>query len=229
MPARRPLRTPVRRTRAPESTRERLLLAAFEEIHRHGYQAASIDSILASTGLTKGALYHHFADKAALGHAVVDEIVRGLTLRRWAIPLTSAATDPVAAMQAVVRNVIAEADARPELVELGCPLNNLTQEMSPLDEQFRGRLSATFELWTGEFAAAIQRGRVDGSVRQAVDPRAVADFIVAAIEGSFGLAKSAKSLRILRSNLEQLVDYLEGLRARGPSPSALPDRLEVPA
>lgn len=220
MPARRPTRNAAaRRTRAPEATRERLLAAAFEEIHRRGFQAASIDSILATTGLTKGALYHHFADKSALGHAVVDEVVRGLTLHRWTTPVTESTTDPISAIQAALRNVIAESDDRPELIELGCPLNNLTQEMSPLDEQFRGRLSATFELWTGEFAAALQRGRADGSVRGDVDPRAAADFIVASIEGSFGLAKSAKSIRILRSNLEQLCGYLESLRARGPSPS----------
>jgi TetR/AcrR family transcriptional repressor of nem operon len=211
--------TGPRRTRAPEATRERLLGAAFDEIFRHGYQAASIDSILASTGLTKGALYHHFADKAALGHAVVDEVVRGFTLRRWTMPVTESEADPVTAIQSALRNVIAESESRPELIELGCPLNNLTQEMSPLDEQFRARLSATFELWTGEFAAALQRGRSDGSVRSDVDPHAAADFIVAAIEGSFGLAKSAKSVRILRSNLNQLCDYLDSLRERGRSSS----------
>jgi TetR/AcrR family transcriptional regulator, transcriptional repressor for nem operon len=211
-----------RPARTPEATRERLLAAAFEEIFRNGYQAASLDSILADTGLTKGALYHHFADKAALGYAVVDEVVRTLTLQRWTGPLENAKTDSLTALQNVLRNVSAESAARPELVELGCPLNNLTQEMSPLDEKFRGRLSSTFDLWTGAFADALQRGRDEGVVRSDVDPRRTADFVVASIEGAFGLAKSAKSLRILRSNLELLIDYLEGLRARGPSPSPLP-------
>ncbi|MEO6528392.1 MAG: TetR/AcrR family transcriptional regulator [Gemmatimonadaceae bacterium] len=211
-----------RPTRAPEATREKLLAAAFEEIFRNGYQAASIDSILADTGLTKGALYHHFADKAALGYAVVDEVVRRLTLQRWTGALENGGADSLTALQNVVRNVAAESALRPELVELGCPLNNLTQEMSPLDEKFRSRLSSTFDLWTGAFADALQRGRDEGSVRPDVDPRRSADFIVSCIEGTFGLAKSAKSLRILRSNLELLIDYLEGLRARGPSPSPLP-------
>jgi hypothetical protein len=110
---------------------------------------------------------------------------------------------------------------RPELIELGCPLNNLTQEMSPLDEKFRARISSTFDLWTGAFADALQRGRDEGSVRLDVDPARTADFIVGSIEGSFGLAKSAKSLRILRSNLELLIDYLESLRARDHSPAPL--------
>ena len=57
-------------------TRAKLLRAAFCEIHRHGYQAASIANILADTGLTKGALYHHFSTKKLLGLAVIDEVIR---------------------------------------------------------------------------------------------------------------------------------------------------------
>ena len=43
-----------KRVRAPEATRERLVAAAFEEIHRHGYQGAGLDTILANAGVTKG-------------------------------------------------------------------------------------------------------------------------------------------------------------------------------
>jgi AcrR family transcriptional regulator len=72
-----------RRKRQPEVTRQRLLQAAFEEIYRRGYQGASLDTILDQAGVTKGALYHHFPDKAELGYAVVDDIVKGLLLQRW--------------------------------------------------------------------------------------------------------------------------------------------------
>jgi AcrR family transcriptional regulator len=58
------------RVRAPEATRERLVTAAFEEIHRHGYQGAALDTILANAGVTKGALYHHFSSKRDLFAAV---------------------------------------------------------------------------------------------------------------------------------------------------------------
>src|SRR3954463_4371958 len=106
MPPRRPARsTGPRRTRTPEATRDRLLGAAFQEIHRRGYQAASIDSILASTGLTKGALYHHFADKAALGPPVCDEVVRALPLRRWTTPVSESQADAVSAIQGTLRTV----------------------------------------------------------------------------------------------------------------------------
>src|SRR6188474_2797536 len=96
----RTLRKP--RSRDPDATRDKLLKAAFEEIYRRGFQAASLDTILAKAGVTKGALYHHFPDKAALGYAVVDEVVKGLLLKRWGV-LEAATGDPVSALQQVLR------------------------------------------------------------------------------------------------------------------------------
>jgi AcrR family transcriptional regulator len=76
-----------RKFRDPERTRERLLQAAFREVHRSGFQSAGIDTILAATNVTKGALYHHFDSKEALGYAVVDEIVAKIVRDRWLHPL----------------------------------------------------------------------------------------------------------------------------------------------
>lgn len=208
-----------RRTRQPDVTREKLLTAAFDEIYRRGFQAASLDAILAQAGVTKGALYHHFPDKAALGYAVVDEVVKGLLLERWLGLLRDPAKDPLTALQRVLRHRAAELTA--DELELGCPLNNLAQEMSPLDERFRRVVNATFELWRNGFAQALRRGQVDGSVRRDVDARKVAAFVVAVVEGSYGLAKSAQSAPMLRSNLELLSGYLDTLRpARGRTAAA---------
>ena len=63
-------------------------------------------------------------------------------------------------------------------------------------------------------AVVVARGRTEGSVRRDVDARKVATFIVSAIEGSFGLAKNAKSAPLLRENFEVLTEFLETLRAR---------------
>jgi AcrR family transcriptional regulator len=200
-----------RRTRAPEATRGKLLKAAFEEIYRRGFQAASLETILAQAGVTKGALYHHFPTKAALGLAVVDEVVRGLLLERWLGVLQTQPGDPVTALQGTLRYRAANLTAGE--IELGCPLNNLAQEMSPLDEQFRRSVDATFETWREGFAEALARGQAQGSVRRDVDAKQVATFIVAAVEGSYGLAKSAQSGTMVRANLELLGMFLESLRA----------------
>jgi TetR/AcrR family transcriptional repressor of nem operon len=204
-----PTKPAKRRTREPDVTRDKLLQAAFEEIYRRGFQAASLDTILAKAGVTKGALYHHFPDKAALGYAVVDEVVKGLLLERWGV-MAPPNGDPVTALQRILQDRAAGVTSRE--IELGCPLNNLAQEMSPLDQRFRRGVNATFDLWTEAVAKDLARGQKEGSVRRDVDPGKVGAFVVASIEGSFGLAKGAQSAALLRSNLEVLSSFLESLR-----------------
>jgi hypothetical protein len=122
-----------RRSRDPERTRKRLLQAGYREIYRSGFQSASIDTILAATNVTKGALYHHFESKEALGYAIVEEVVATLPRDRWILPLQrSKDKDSIDALIGVVRAI----PTRPRDIKGGCPLVNLAQEMSQLDEQF---------------------------------------------------------------------------------------------
>ena len=82
-------------TYSPLKTRQQLLAAAFEEIWQGGFRAASIDRMLDKAGVTKGALYHHFKNKLDLGYAVLDEVVRTMSLDSWVKPLHQA-IDPIA-------------------------------------------------------------------------------------------------------------------------------------
>src|SRR5262252_10813096 len=90
------------RLRDPERTRERLLQAGFREVHRSGFQSAGIDTILAATNVTKGALYYHFDSKEALGHAIVEEIVAKMTHEKWLVPLRQS-KNPVDTLIGIVR------------------------------------------------------------------------------------------------------------------------------
>src|SRR5579872_5345572 len=131
-----------RRPRDAERTRQRLLQAGFREVYRTGFQSASIDTILAATNVTKGALYYHFDSKEDLGHAIVEEIIAKLTVNKWIIPLQRG-KNPIDTLIGIVQRT----SVRKEDVNGGCPLVNLAQEMSPLDERFRRRLEAIFRAW----------------------------------------------------------------------------------
>jgi AcrR family transcriptional regulator len=195
--------------KAPDQTRQTLLEAAFAEIHRNGFQAASLAQILADTGLTKGALYHHFPDKKALGLAVVDEII-GPRLAEMMIAPLQDTREPLSALQALLAAKAAEDDPYP--VRLGCPLNNLIQEMSPVDENFRVQLHAVFQAWVDALAEALERGRAGGEVRADVDAASTAFFIVSALEGCVGMSKNTQSVAAYRSCLAQLARYLDTLK-----------------
>lgn len=64
-------------TRA-ESTRDRLIAVARELFANHGYQHTAVQDVLDRSGVSRGALYHHFASKEALFEAVLDEVEREL-------------------------------------------------------------------------------------------------------------------------------------------------------
>lgn len=195
-------------TRQPDLTRDKLLRSAFCEIHRKGYQAASIANILEDTGLTKGALYHHFPTKQALGLAVIDEVIRGqlddLIFRRL-----RESAQPVSALLEAIACM--DRDATPEFVQLGCPLNNLMQEMSPLDEAFKSHLNGVLMLWKSAVEDAFTRGREQGMIRADVDCAAVALFVVSAWEGCGGIAKNLQSPEAYRMCMKQLHAYVQGL------------------
>ncbi len=195
--------------RVKATIRARLLEAAFAEIHRAGFQGASLERILADTGLTKGALYHHFENKLALGYAVVEEVIAPQMRAMWLDPIRDG-DDPLGAMIRMFRG--SARDATLDLVQVGCPLNNLAQEMSPLDEGFRRRLDRVAAELREGFAEALARGKKARTVRAGVDPKATALFIVAAMEGCVGIAKNTQSLDVLKTCGKGLIQYLESLR-----------------
>src|SRR6266481_2604060 len=90
--------------RDSERTRERLLQAASREIYRSGFQSASLDTILAIAGVTKGALYYHFKSKEELGYAVVEEVISPDNRDTWVRPLQSV-KDPIGALMAIVQRL----------------------------------------------------------------------------------------------------------------------------
>jgi TetR/AcrR family transcriptional repressor of nem operon len=195
----------------PDVTRDTILDAAFQEMHRHGFQAASLNNILAETGLTKGALYHHFPTKDDLGLAVIEEIVReGLDAMVFT-PLRESA-EPFETLLEIVHRKGQRTDL--ESVTLGCPLNNLMQEMSPLDTAFRKHLNGVLTTWQNAMADALARAQAQGRVRRDVDSRAAALFIVSSWEGCVGVAKNLQSVKDFRLCMKQLEDYVAGLAAR---------------
>src|SRR5271168_4865572 len=202
-----------RRVRDPERTRERLLQAAFREVHRSGFQSAGIDTILAATNVTKGALYHHFESKEALGYAIVEEVIAKLVHDRWLHPMLSDG-QPIDILIGIVQRL----PVRPRDIRNSCPLLNLAQEMSPLDEQFRKRLERLFLAWQEGVAALLRRGQSEGTVRRDLNPEEIASFLVAMVEGYASLAKNAQDAKVWEVGIRNIVGWLRSLRAPRQSP-----------
>lgn len=191
----------------PGGSRNTIVMSAFKVMHQKGYGAAGVTEILSGTGLTRGALYYHFPNKEALGHAVLDAIESAMK-STWLSPLEGQ-NDPIAALQTVLG--LAYTRLTDEDVSLGCPLNNLAQELSFVDKGFRVRIAGIYRLWIDGIAEVIRKGQESRKLSRSVDPRVVAAYVVAEWTGARGLAKVTEEPSVLVSCADQLIRYLESL------------------
>jgi len=193
-----------------QPTRRRLLEAGQQEVYLHGFQGTSLAAILQRAGATKGAFFHYFATKKAFGYAIVDEVLAQMITAQWVTPLHGS-HDPLETISAEFeRGIEALKTQRPIL---GCPLNNLAQEMNPLDAGFRDRTTRVFQTWQQAYRGALARAQQHGTVRAALDPGDAAYLLVAQIEGTLSLARNTQDPETLTAGARALRSYLAAIRA----------------
>jgi len=197
--------------RYPEKTRAEILQAAFQEVYEHGFQSCSVNEIVAKTDLTKGAFFHYFQTKNDLGYAIADEILKEITLDRYIRPLAAYA-NPVQGIIHRFKKLIE--NTSDEHLGLGCPLNNLTQEMSAVDPVFREKLNTVLRLWIDETEKYLRKAQAEGFLKPDVDPRQVAEFVVMIEEGSFAMVKNLRDKKVFWSLYESLKHYLESVSTK---------------
>ena len=193
-------------------TRQRLLQAGQEEIYLHGFHGASLGAILQRAQATKGAFFHHFPSKKAFGYAIVEEVLAQMIIAQWVTPLETS-HDPLATISAEFERGIEVLQAQRPI--LGCPLNNLAQEMNPLDAGFRDRTTQVFQTWQEAYRSALTRAQQRGIIRAAIDPGDTACMLVAQIEGTLSLARNTQDPETLSTGARALRSYLASIRAPG--------------
>ena len=187
-------------------TRTRILIAAYKEIHVNGFQAASLNHILARTGVTKGALYHHFPNKTELGYAVIEEIIAKRILRSFIAPLKDS-EKPIEALIGLIESA-GYAFTLTD-IQLGCPHGNLAQEMAPIDEGFRLRLNSIYEIWHGAIINAVEKAQQSGHIIDGVDASQLALMVVATMEGCLSAGMISQDKDKLLGCGAGLIQYLQ--------------------
>jgi TetR/AcrR family transcriptional repressor of nem operon len=206
----------LKKTRDLEKTRAAILEAAFLLVLKNGFQGVSVDDIVEETRFTKGAFYHLFPTKLDLGYALVDEVIRPLIIHRWIAPLEDF-ENPLGGILSQMEKLIG--GESPALLKLGCPLNNLVQEMAPLDPGFRKRLRSALDLWVNETERHLARAKAGGFLKKSVNTKEAAHFIVMAHEGFYGMIKGLGNAEAFEELFSSLKIYFGAI-----STDAIPTR-----
>lgn len=194
------------------TTREQVIAHAAALIREQGFRSTSIGDVLEKTGLQKGSLYHYFPSKDHLGHAVLDRWTEDLRSRLLDFLTAPDGPPPLERIGAALDGFLAQAEASG--CRGGCPFGTLAAELADVDERFRTRLSDAFRRFSDGFGDLVARARDAGDLRLDADPRALGDFLVAAIEGGILLAKVHRSTAPLAASLRAAEAHLASFRTR---------------
>lgn len=190
------------------NTRHTILEKAFDLIYKKGYQATSIDEIIATTQVTKGAFYYHFKTKDAMGIAIINEIVKPNMHDAFIAPLQNS-NEPVEDIYVMIKTLLLDT---PFLkLEYGCPASNLTQEMTPWNSEFSEALNTLILEWQIAVENSIKRGIEKGNIINSVNPKQVALFVISSYWGIRNFGKVSNSTDCYHLYLEELKLYLKNL------------------
>jgi AcrR family transcriptional regulator len=139
-------------------TRERIVQSARALFNRHGFEAVSIDRIMAQAGLTRGGFYRHFRSKAELYRAALED---GMLRPLHGIPSGCSASD-------VGRTLIEAYLSREHLEQVDklCPMVALPSDVARADPAVKHVFESIFVAMKDLFRRGLpSAGRADGDDR----------------------------------------------------------------
>ncbi len=166
-----------------QDTYSRILAAARQVFAEQGYLGATLDEVAASAGLTKGAIYWHFASKSDLFLALLQAYCQEqAALLPQAFELASSAGDPVARLNTLLLELL---PARQDLVWPRL----LTEFMaSSRDQEVRTHLRTVLRDSRQMVYAFVRQIQQEHRLTREVDPMAVAVLFSALLQGLLQLS-----------------------------------------
>ena len=221
-------------------TRERILQAALECFGELGYEHATIAVIRERSGVSNGALFHHFASKEAIAGALYLEALESVHAGYWAV-LEERPARLVDAVRRVLAQQLGWIEANPELARFLYAQGNLdwTSDAGRRLRELNRDLAGAYRAWLEPFVAcgearelpmtlvvalvtgpahAIARrwlaGQLDGSLLDPLDD--LAEAITAALGGVPDARPRARRTRAVEGRVRvQLLDADGAVVAEG--------------
>lgn len=153
-----------------EARRREILAGARACFARYGYEGATVRLLEQETGLSRGAIFHHFRDKDSLFLAVAQDDAA-----------TMAATVAEHGLVQVMRDLLARAGSEDIPGWLGTQLE--VSRRLRTDPDFAGRWAARAAAITSATLGRLRRQHEAGVLRDDVPPEVLARFLELAYDG----------------------------------------------
>jgi TetR/AcrR family transcriptional regulator, transcriptional repressor for nem operon len=170
------------------NNRDRILEAAAREFHQRGFQATSLDDIIAASGVCRSNLYYHFRSKEELGLAVLDSLAERFATGVLEETLCNGRLPARRRLERFL-GLITEG-LETGAYRRGCPFGNLAAELAGEHAKFRERLGGFFRRWEAALVGCLRDGIRRGEFRPDLDVDRVATALVGQFEGAVLLSKT---------------------------------------
>ena len=201
---------PVPRTRDPAKTRERILDAAQALILDHGFGSTSVDAVVKSAGITKGAFFHHFTTKTDLARALVERYAamdRAL-LEQHLERARKLASDPLQQLLLLIGFYQEDFESLAEPFP-GCLFASYIYEHKLFEEGTLEVLRESTLLWRQVMKEMLEKVAAVYPPRIPVDLESLADTFYALTEGSYIMTKTLNDKTLLPRHAAHLRNYIE--------------------
>jgi TetR/AcrR family transcriptional repressor of nem operon len=195
------------------SARSKLLDAALLTIREKGYGATSVDELCAQAGVTKGAFFHHFKSKEALGVAAAHHwsettgaFFKGAPYHKHSDPL---------------ERVLGYLDFRKEILkggiaEFSCLVGTMVQEVYDTNPDIRDACEASISTHAAKVESDIADAMKLYRIRAPWTAESLALHMQVVLQGAFILAKAKGNARVAEASIDHLRRYVELLFRRPP-------------
>lgn len=199
---------PTRSNPERGDARTRLLEAARDIIRARGFAATTVDDLCRFAGVTKGAFFHHFESKEALGVAAAAYWAETTAAFFAAAPYHRHA-DPLDRLIGYVefRKAIIEGDP----AEFTCLVGTMTQEVFGTHPAIRDACAASIFGHAATLEPDIEAAMRERGMSPGWTAKSLAIHTQAVLQGAFILAKATGDRAVARDSVDHLKRYIEML------------------
>ncbi|AXX89985.1 TetR family transcriptional regulator [Arcobacter suis] len=176
------------------NTRKNLIDSAFSEIYSNGYQGASLTTILKNAKVHKGSMYHFFENKKDMALVCIKEKIYERFVQRYSLILALES----GYLEAFINGL---KDTSQRDFNKGCPIANIVQEMSNIDEDFKVLMEEIYQSFRKNIKDILDIS-IQKNEMKACDTTKLALYIASTLEGAILSAKAT-------GNIQDYVDVVD--------------------
>jgi len=188
-------------------TKRKLVNAGVKLMRARGYSATTVDDICADAGVTKGGFFHYFKSKDEIAQTALTHFHEAKVQDYEAAPFRQLA-DPLDRVFGRLDYVKESVGGKGQVTK-GCLIGVFAQELAFTNLEIRDVCQDFFARIVRDVAQDLAEAKTVHAPDAKFDPKAVAQFQLAIVQGSLLLAKIAGNNDVVRDNIEQFRSYVK--------------------